>query len=207
MPILDRPLVLVHGLWNTPQLFKRLEDRLNQPQSFVLAPHLPHDCGRINIRKLAVELDSQITRTLGPDVLIDLLGFSMGGLISRVWLQEMGGYQRTRRFFSVGSPHYGTLTAQLVPANIFAGIAEMKVGSKLIKSLNNDLTNLQKLNCRSYFCKFDLMVFPGFRAVLPIGPSISLPVFTHKALIKKSVAIEKITSDLFDSCSKSTMFD
>ena len=132
MPSLVRPLVLVHGLWNTPQLFERLLNHLNQKPSLLLAPHLPHDFGRVGIRELAKELDLQIQSRFGSEQPIDILGFSMGGLISRVWLQEFMGFKRTIRFFSIGSPHKGTLTAQLVPKSFFKGITEMKIVIYLI---------------------------------------------------------------------------
>ncbi len=196
MDILSRPLVLVHGLWNTPRLFSRLLATLNQPDHLVLAPYLPHQLGRKSIRYLAKELDSQINEKFGFSLPIDILGFSMGGLISRVWLQEMGGFKRTRRFFSIGSPHQGTLTAQIAPAFIFAGIAEMKLGSLLIESLNKNPLDLSNIDCRSYFTFWDLMVFPGNRAVLPYGTCVSVPVLTHKDLIKHSRSLSLISKDL-----------
>ncbi len=193
---LIRPLVLIHGLWNSPLIFNRFLSRLDQPPSMVLAPFLPHSFGRKNIRSLAINLDEQIVARFGSDTPIDLLGFSMGGLIARVWLQEMFGYQRTIRFFSVASPHKGTLTAQLVPYHLFPGIAEMKIGSTFLRSLNSFPNYLYEVRCRSYFSYWDLMVFPGFRSILPIGPSVSVPVFTHKSLIKNFKAINLIANDV-----------
>ena len=198
MRCLKRPLVLVHGLWNTPKLFSRLKIRLNQPESILFTPHLPHDLGRKKIRQLAFELDAKIQKEFGSDVCIDLLGFSMGGLISRVWLQEFKGHLRVKRFFSVGSPHKGTLTAQIVPYHFFPGIAEMKFGSRFISSLESHSSKLENLECRSYFCKFDLMAFPGFMSVLPTGLSSSVPVLTHKGLIKHSNGIDLLVKDLLE---------
>ena len=194
--MLTRPLILVHGLWNTPNVFRRLESCLDQPPSMVFAPFLPHGCGKKGIRSLAKNLDEHIVARFGSSSPIDLLGFSMGGLISRVWLQEMMGYQRTIRFFSIGSPHQGTFTAQLVPDHLFAGIAEMKHGSDFLKSLNVYSNYLQEIECRSYFTHWDLMAFPGYRSVLPFGSSIPIPVLTHKGLIKNSKAINLIASDI-----------
>ena len=198
MRCLNRPLVLVHGLWNTPKLFNRLRRRLDQPESLLFTPHLPDNLGRKKIGELAVELDSKIKNKFGSDVVIDLLGFSMGGLISRVWLQDFKGYMRVRRFFSVGSPHKGTLTAQIVPYYLFPGIAEMKFGSQLIKSLETDSLKLENIECRSYFCRSDLMSFPGFMSVLPTGITCPVPVLNHKALIKHSNGIDLLARDLLE---------
>ena len=47
------PLVLVHGLWDTPCLFHRLIQGLDQPDRPLLAPHLPHGLGWVPLRELA----------------------------------------------------------------------------------------------------------------------------------------------------------
>ena len=105
---MTRPLVLVHGLWDTPRLFhrlvQRLDPRLDRP---LLIPHLPHGLGVVPLRALAVQLDQHIHDRFGPSQELDLLGFSMGGVIARIWLQERNGSARVHRFFSVGSPQNG----------------------------------------------------------------------------------------------------
>jgi len=112
----------------------------------LLVPHLPHRLGRIPLRTLAEQLDDHIRERWGDDVEVDLLGFSMGGIIGRVWLQQLGGARRTRRFVSVGSPQRGTITAQWIPSWLLAGLADMKRGSPLLRSLNADLQELQRLD-------------------------------------------------------------
>ena len=163
------PLVLVHGLWDTPRLFHRLIQGLDQPDRPLLAPHLPHGLGWIPLRQLASRLDQHIQQRFGADTRVDLLGFSMGGVIGRIWLQELGGVQRTRRFLSVGSPQQGTLAAQMIPRPLLAGAADMKVGSRLLRELNRQPDALAGVECSSFFCRWDLMVCPGWRAVLPLA--------------------------------------
>ena len=191
-----RPIVLLHGLWDSPFLFNNLKSRLEDMGRLVFVPHLPHKFGRVSIKELAKILDLYIRREIGKGVNIDLLGFSMGGLIGRVWLQQMGGATITTRFISVGSPHRGTFTAQLVPSWSLAGIAEMKRGSLLLRELNDDFTVLSKVECISFFCRWDLMVFPGWQAVLPVGVTSSMSTLTHKSLISSSTAIEILLKEL-----------
>ncbi len=184
-----RPLVLVHGLWDEPNIFNSLIKNLDQPNLPLLIPHLPHDFGRRSLRDLAGELDRYIYESYGDELSIDLLGFSMGGVIGRLWLQNFGGALRTDRFLSVGSPHNGTLTAQAFPDWLFHGVSEMKVGSPLLRELNSDLTALKNVSCSSFFCRWDLMVFPGWKAVLPVGSSYAIPVLTHKGLVSHPKAL------------------
>jgi triacylglycerol lipase len=190
------PLVLVHGLWDSPRLFDPLVARLRPTRPRLLVPHLPHRLGVTPIRRLAADLDRALQPFCGREQPIDLLGFSMGGVIARVWLQELGGAARTRRFLSVGSPQQGTLTAQWLPRWPFRGLADMKMGSPLLRELNRDPAALAGVRCESYYCPWDLMVAPGWRAVLPCGSRHRLAVPMHHQLIRSRLALEVIGAAL-----------
>jgi triacylglycerol lipase len=192
------PLVLLHGLWDTPRLFASLESALLErcPQLEIYAPHLPHRLGAVPIRELADRLAALLQARFGSSRRLDLLGFSMGGVIGRTWLQEHGGYGRTRRFVCLGSPQQGTLAAQLVPSPLLAGIADMKVGSRLLRQLDRHAHLLDGVDCHSFYTFTDITVCPGWRAVLPMGPSQALPVLTHRQLILHPRAIRRLVEVL-----------
>ena len=120
----------------------------------------------------------------------------MGGLIGRTWIQLAGGHRRTRRFISVGSPQQGTLTAQPWPRWLLAGVADMKLGSRLLRQLNDNVDALRSVDCASFFCTADLMVWPGWRAVLPVGPRQSVPVLTHQQLMRDPAALDALVAAL-----------
>ncbi|QPN59366.1 alpha/beta fold hydrolase [Synechococcus sp. CBW1002] len=188
------PLVLVHGLWDTPRLFRHLEAALAGGRSERLVPHLPHRCGHTSLTVLAERLGERIETTYGADLPIDLLGFSMGGVIARLWLQGLGGYRRTRRFFSLGSPQQGSLLALPWPQALMPGLAQMKPGSPLLRQLNDDVSTLKAVECHSLFCRWDLMVVPGWTAVLPVGTRQELPVWTHRQLLTDPAALTPLTA-------------
>ncbi|MGC5196485.1 esterase/lipase family protein [Aphanothece microscopica] len=190
------PLVMVHGLWDTPRLFEPLRRRLADRRQPLLIPHLPHGLGQVPVATLAEQLAVRIEASFGRDQPIDLFGFSMGGLIGRVWIQRMGGHRRTRRFIGVGSPQQGSLVAQPWPRWMLAGIADMKLGSRLLQELNSDPTPLQDVDCCSFYSPADLMVVPGWRAVLPLGRRECLPVWTHRQLICSPIALERLSAEL-----------
>ena len=195
---MTRPLVLLHGLWDTPRLFRRLEQELlrRSPALELFAPHLPHRLGAVPIREIGAQLAALIEARFGSDTSLDLFGFSMGGVIGRTWLQEHRGCLRTRRFVCLGSPQNGTLAAQLVPRRLLAGIADMKVGSALLRDLQRDQVLLASLECHSLFTPTDITVFPGWRAVLPLGTRRSLPVFTHRQLMIHPRAVRAVVDVL-----------
>jgi triacylglycerol lipase len=190
------PLVLVHGLWDTPRLFDRLTRQLAGARDPLLIPHLPHRLGATRMRPLAERLGAAIEAAFGPDEPIDLLGFSMGGVIGRTWIQLLGGHRRTRRFISVGSPQQGTLTARPWPRRLFKGLADLRQGSALLHALNNNLDTLAGIDCHSFYSALDLAVLPGWRAVLPIGPRTLLPVATHPQLLRDAAAVVPLAREL-----------
>ena len=190
------PLVLVHGLWDDPRLFRRLIAGLEGGRGEPLVPHLPHRLGAIGLERLAERLAEQIEARFGRQQPIDVLGFSMGGLIARTWIQLGGGQGRVRRLITVGSPHRGTLLAQPWPRPLLTGIADMKIGSRLLRRLNRDLSGLAGLECLSYWCLLDAMVIPSWRGVLPVGKAVRLPVRDHKHLILHPAALGPISREL-----------
>jgi len=190
------PLVLIHGLWDTPKVFRSLLRDLDHRRDPLLLPHLPHGLGSRPLLDLAQRLDQAIATAFGPEQPIDLLGFSMGGVIARSWIQLLGGAPRTRRFISVASPHRGTLAALPWPRAWLAGVADMKPGSSLLERLNADLDSLRRVDCCSFYCPTDLTVFPGWLGVLPVGRRQPLPVLRHDRLMAAPQALQPMLAEL-----------
>ena len=186
----------MHGLLDTPAVFDGLQRELGGGRQPLLLPALPLRLGRTSILEAAQLLGSHIEAAFGRSEPLDLLGFSMGGVIARSWIQLLGGHARTRRFISVGSPQQGTLTAWPWPGRIFSGIADLRWGSELLQRLNSDLDRLRRIDCHSFYSALDLVVLPGWSAVLPVGPRTMLPVLTHPQLLRDRAALEPLAREL-----------
>ncbi|MEB3201408.1 MAG: alpha/beta fold hydrolase [Synechococcus sp.] len=191
------PLVLVHGLWDTPGLFNSLRRAIGDRRE-VFIPHLPHGLGVVPLENLAAELGKKIEDHYGPEQLLDVMGFSMGGVISRSWIQLLGGNQRVRRFTSVASPQQGTWTAQPWPSQLLASVGDMKVGSALLQRLNGDPGALSGIECCSLYCLADVMVVPGWKAVLPVGRrEVLRPLnLAHHELMAHPASVAQVAQEL-----------
>jgi triacylglycerol lipase len=188
--------VLVHGLLDTPAVFDGLQRELGGACQPLLIPHLPLRLGRTSVLEAAELLGSHIEAAFGLEEPLDLLGFSIGGVIARCWIQLLGGHGRTRRFISVGSPQQGTLTALPWPGRIFRGIADLRWGSPLLERLNGDLDHLRRIECHSFYSALDLAVLPGWGAVLPVGSRTLLPVLIHPQLLRDRAALVPLAREL-----------
>ena len=190
------PIILIHGLWNTSSIFSLISSKLDEKEVEYFAPTLNHAFGMTSIVELTNLMDQLIVEKYGLEQEIDILGFSMGGIIGRYWINKFNGYKRTKRFITIGSPHNGTLASQLVPKYPFRGISEMKINSSLLRDLANYDYFLNDIDCISFFTYWDLMVFPGWRANLNVGEKISLNIFKHRNLVRNPEAVERIIERL-----------
>ena len=191
-----KPIILIHGLWNTSDIFSLITAKLDEIGIEYFAPTLEHKYGMKSIVELTNLLNDLIIEKYGYKKELDILGFSMGGIIGRYWINKFNGYKRTRRFITVGSPHKGTLASQLVPKYPFRGISEMKINSHLLRELSKSDYLLNGIECISFFTYWDLMVFPGWKASLNSGEKISLKIYKHKNLIRNPNAVGKIIEKL-----------
>ena len=190
------PIILIHGLWNTSSIFSSITSKLDEIGIEYFAPTLNHSYGITSIIDLSKILNELILEKYGLEKEIDILGFSMGGIIGRYWLQKFNGYKRTRRLISIGSPHKGTLMAQLVPKFPFRGISEMKINSKFLRELAKNDFFLDGIECISFFTYWDLMVFPGWWTNLNLGKKISVKVFKHRNLVSNKTVVDKIINEI-----------
>ena len=110
--------------------------------------------------------------------------------------QKFNGFKRTRRFLSIGSPHKGTLIAQLVPKYPFRGISEMKINSKFLRELAVNDFFLDDIECINFFTYWDLIVFPGWWTNLNLGKKISVKVFKHRNLVRNKSVVDKIIGEI-----------
>jgi pimeloyl-ACP methyl ester carboxylesterase len=106
----------------------------------------------------------------------DVVAFSMGALVSRYWLQRLGGKAAVRRFVSIAAPHGGTWTAY---ARWNAGGADMRPGSPLLTDLAADPLPWGDVQVSTFWTPFDLMILPGSSGRLAGAADRVFPVLIH----------------------------
>ncbi|AKF04845.1 lipase family alpha/beta hydrolase [Sandaracinus amylolyticus] len=191
------PVLLVHGIWDRAAdldvLQRGLERRGVGP---VRAMDLVPNDGRAPILALADQVAAgaeQLARAHGHDR-VDVVGFSMGALVTRTYVQRLGGKSRVRRFVSISGPHRGTATAFALP---FAGTRDMRPGSAFLAQLESDTDPWGDVEVHVLYTPFDLMIVPATSSRLRGARSeTAMNVALHRWMIEDERAIAKIASIL-----------
>lgn len=147
-------------------------------QTTVVSPQ-PSD-GWVGIEKLAQSLAETIDAALPEEQPLALVGFSMGGLICRYYVQQIDQGRRTQQLITLSAPHQGTYTAYLFdrPAPL-----QMRPGSQFLKELNQDLSILEKLHFTSMWTPFDLTILPAHSSRLPVGDMVQIHTLIHRFVV------------------------
>ncbi len=187
------PIVLIHGLTDTSHKMRHIAKHLRDLGWQVVDIDLTPNNGDSRLEILAGQVADLIARTFTPDRPIDLLGFSMGGIVSRYYLQRLGGIDRVQRFITISVPHRGTIAAYF---STRPGCMQMRPDSAFMQDLNRDVDRLKQLNFTSLWTPFDLIILPPTSSQLGIGTERSIPAIAHPLMVSDRRTLDEIVAAL-----------
>jgi triacylglycerol lipase len=134
------PVLLVPGYGGSTGSLQVLADRLTAAgRDATVVPVPDGGTGDMNASAAALgtAVDAALARTGAGSV--DVVGYSAGGVIARLWAAD-GGADQARRIVTLGSPHHGTTLADLangvLPAECPEACQQLTTGSELLARLN-----------------------------------------------------------------------
>lgn len=165
------PVVLVHGILDSAKdmaaIAQVLRDNGYDTRSISLTPN----DGSVPLDTSARQLDDFVRRELAGSR-INLVAFSMGGLVSLLWLMNYGGLAQTRHYVPISAPLHGTLSAYLMNR---PGIVDMRPDSSLVQELISREHELRHIQVTTIATRLDGIVLPYRTSSL----SVAEP-FNHK---------------------------
>ncbi|MGC9503197.1 esterase/lipase family protein [Baaleninema sp.] len=195
----ENPVVLVHGFGDTGAVFDRMAAHLSSRGKPVYAIDLVPSDGSVGLEELAQQLAAFVGDRIEGDRAIDLVGFSMGGLVSRYYVQRLGGVERVDRLITISSPHQGTWTAYALDR---VGCRQMRPNSEFLVELDRDARNLLgQIDFTSIWTPYDLMIVPARSSQMPVGGDRQLPVALHPWMLENRRCIELVAEILDRSTS------
>jgi triacylglycerol lipase len=187
------PILLVHGLMDTSRKMRAIASHLRGLEWQVADIDLTPNNGDARLEILAGQVADLVDRSFDPSQHIDLLGFSMGGVVSRYYLQRLGGIDRVQRFISISTPHNGTIAACFSRQ---IGCMQMRPDSKFMTDLNRDVQRLKELNVTSLWTPFDLIILPPSSSQLGFGTEQIIPAIAHPLMVSDRRTLDAIVDAL-----------
>jgi pimeloyl-ACP methyl ester carboxylesterase len=150
----QRTVVLVHGyLANRSTLYPLAAYLRLRGVGQVLA--FDYDAGA-GVERAALELREYLRRHVRGGR-IDLVCHSLGGLVARVYLQQLGGARRVDRCITLGTPHRGTYNAYWVWSRVGS---ELRPDSALLARLEATRDRAANVRFTSLIAGSDNLVLP-----------------------------------------------
>jgi triacylglycerol lipase len=162
----ETPVLVVPGYNGTPASVGTLAARLRAAGRQVVVVDLP-DRGTGDLRASARTLGAAVERTGAARV--DLVGYSAGGVVVRLWLADPVRALRARRVVLLGTPNHGTelagAAAALGPGGC-GSICQLAPGSAVLAELNRGDETPTGPRFFSIWTALDQTVVPPATAVL-----------------------------------------
>lgn len=189
-PVRAEHVVLVHGIWqNETTSFGRLRRSLEARGVRCISPSLKPADGRDGLEIMALQLQEEIEHHLPQDSRFVVVAFSMGGLVARSYLQDLGGASRCDALVTLSTPHHGTRTAFL---HYGKGAAEMRPGSVFLNELESGQSRLGGMPILSYRTPLDLIIVPSTSSLWERAVNVEVPVLLHAGMTSSAKVIRDL---------------
>jgi alpha/beta hydrolase fold len=189
------PVLLVHGLADNSSVFAVMRRSLRR-RGFASVCSWNYSPLLGDVAAAAADLADhveQICQDTGHER-VHVVGHSLGGLISRYFVQRLGGDRRVDTLVTLGTPHQGSRWAHVVPVPL---IRQLRPGSELYQELAEPVRRCTT-QMTAIYSDIDQMVLPtssgrcdhpdlGARNVLVRGVGhMSLPI--HRGVLDEVAA-------------------
>ncbi|MEW5838212.1 MAG: alpha/beta fold hydrolase [Pseudomonadota bacterium] len=151
-------VLLLHGIFDSGRIFAPMSAALHRDGHRCFAPSFVPADARAGLAPLAEFVAQYVQEELPPDQPFALVGFSMGGIVARYYLQHLGGMARARALVTISSPHSGSVWGYFYPGQ---GTRDLRPHSALLQGLQASESMLAGLPVHNYWTSFDLTVLPA----------------------------------------------
>ena len=184
-PAHPNPVFLVHGFQDDAKKMQAMARALRRDGWTVFTPTLsPSGCQVAN-EVLAQQLSDFIETNVPHDTRCDLVGFSMGAIVCRYYLQRLGGVARVDHFVAISAPEHGTWWATICPSESrrWPGVVQLRPDSAFLRDLNSDAQVLDQVRFTTMWTPLDLMILPAASSRMPVGSETKVWVPLHPLMV------------------------
>ncbi|MEP9365579.1 alpha/beta fold hydrolase [Nocardioides sp. CN2-186] len=197
------PVVLVPGYGGSTAALDVLADALRAEGRKVVAFDPPGD-GTGDLRDQAAALGRTVTDTGATSV--DVVGYSAGGIVARIWVADLGGDAVARRVVTLSSPNHGTdlatVAGSLGSTACPAACQELATDSDLLRTLDSGDETPDGPRWVAIWTRDDKTVVPPDSGVLDGATSFAVQevcpdlVVGHADMPRTPAVIAMVTAEL-----------
>ena len=189
------PVLLVHGIWDSSSRLEPMAAGLrSRGVASVHAVDLVPSDGRAPIATLGalVAREAEAVAAREGVARVDLVGFSMGALVAR-WYVQRGGGQGARpavRLHLRPAQGHGHRVRPSLRRR-----ARDAPGSHLLRDLEGDPDPFGPVEVHCFYTPFDLMILPSTSSVLPGARSVArVSVAMHRFMIQSRGVLDPVAA-------------
>jgi triacylglycerol lipase len=156
------PILLVHGIVDNHTIFSPLERALRR-RGFTDLSSFDYGLLTSDVRATADDLAVAIEKLVeeSGSEKVHVIGHSLGGLITRYYVQRMGGHQRVHTVVTLGTPHQGTALARA--GSVLPLVRQLRPDSDLIAELNESAPDCDT-RFLAFYSDLDQLIVPSRNA-------------------------------------------
>ncbi len=155
------PILLLHGAFHNRSAFVYMRRAL-QSYGFHHVETMNYNVIGHDIPELAQRLRERLFEImfLTGATKVHLVGHSLGGLVARYYIQELGGDDKVHTCITLGTPHQGTFAAVVGRGR---AARQVRPNSQLIRQLR-DGARAMPVRFISYYSNIDSVIIPATNA-------------------------------------------
>ncbi len=190
------PIVLVHGYFHNRSGFMDMSRDLRR-HGFRWVHGMNYNPFGNSVPELAARFGryvEDIRRVSGSDQ-VYLVGHSLGGVIARWYVEQLGGHKVVDTVVTIGAPHHGTYAAYL---GFGQAAKDMRPGSDVMKTLEQGMRK-RKTTYVNLYSDLDFLIVPPSSAVLPDRPNVHnhlIEDMGHTSLLLSDELVEQVCRHL-----------
>ncbi len=170
-PHRDTPILLVHGFGHNRSGWFVINQHLRRA-GYTSVHAWNYDPWRHDVPELATLLADRVEmlRAVSGSERVHIIGHSLGGILLRWYVQELGGDATVGNAISVASPHEGTRLASFVPGRTGRIAAELSPGSWMLRRLDRT-ARPSPVRWTAFYSNLDFFVQPNSSAMI-VNPAL-----------------------------------
>ena len=192
----DTPVALVHGYFHNRSGFDYLSSELRR-RGFRWIHGMNYNPIGHSVPDLAERFSHYVDdlRRISGANRVHVVGHSLGGVVARWYVEQLGGHKVIDTCVTIGTPHTGTYAAYL---GLGASAKDLRPGSGVMQALEQSLRR-SRVKYVNLYSDLDFLIVPPSSAVLPERRNVHnhlIEDLGHTSLLLSEELVEQLCRHL-----------